>query len=399
MSVNVENRKNETIVNKLYRLLWLFFMLYLIERPMLDNKTLNLLIWVIPVGFIIFFVCFNIGRVNFVDLALLGLVVFIILFGMLFYGVAMKRTVISAIICFVTNYFFLSLSSCEKINKQTFDFIFYCNIALAILFFVYSFTPIAHIAYNINTSKKFYCEYFTYNLDNPNYAGMILFSFFCNITIGLKSRKSKILRLFCFVVLAMLLWMIYETNSRSCFVSAIVLMFFYVVYNLRESFKAKKIKPLIICLICLTPVVFVWLYLLLYSNGLQDVQILGKSLFSGREETYKEYLGYIDTPLAFLFGNMGKTVFNNAHNGPLAIFTTIGLFGSIIIYILYFRFIFRINNGTNNSSSCIICILCVFIQSSFEAAFMLGGFAAMITLNSLFFLSSLEEENNNLNVC
>lgn len=398
MSVNVENRKNETVVNKLYRLLWVFFVLYLIERPVLDNKTLNLLIWVIPVGFIIFFVCFNIERINFVDLVLLGLVVFIILFGMLFYSVGMARAVISAIICFVTNYFFLSLSSYEKINKQTFDFIFYCNIILTILFFIYSFTPIAHIAYNEKISEKFYCEYFTYNLDNSNYAGIILFSFFCNITIGLKSRKSKILRFFCFVVLAMLLWMIYRTNSRSCFISAIVLIFFYVIYSLRERFKAKKIKPLIICLICLIPVVFVWLYLLLYSNGLQDVQILGKSLFSGREETYKEYLEYIDTPLAFLFGNMGKTVFNNAHNGPLAIFTTIGLFGIIIIYILYFRFIFRINNGTKNSSLCIICILCVFIQSSAEAAFMLGGFAAMITLNSLFFLSSLEEENSNLKV-
>ena len=140
---------------------------------------------------------------------------------------------------------------------------------------------------------------------------------------GYKERKHKALSSLIVIALFYLCWL---TESRSSLIACILAL----IYTL--FFSGKKIPNIIVCLVVATPILFFPIYLALYRNGFNNLTLLGKQLFSGRQYTYTEYLNQLNTPYRWLFGDLGETLFSNAHNAPLMILCSIGLVGLFVTY-------------------------------------------------------------------
>lgn len=374
-------------VNKSFRVAWVLYLIYLIERPLLNSRSLDVVVMVV-IALVLYGAVINSSTFSFSDI-LIFIVIGINMILSLIYGEGViTLSLAKAIFCFFMTYMLMVATSRSRINKYTFDFVFICSVLASILFIVYYFTPIAYIAQN-SEGERYISDSFTCNLRNPNYTGIVLYVLFGNLLINLKFRKNKVLLLLLIFAVVFLIW---KTKSRTCFLSVILTVLFYISYIVRHK-NNNKVNKTVILLIMLIPILFIWIYLSLYYSGFQNVVILNKPLFSGREMTFVESIENVNDIIEVLIGNIFGTQLGNAHNGPLAIFTSTGLIGLILIYALYVRSINDINKGTLVSSMCVVCILGIFIHSSAEATFMIGSTSSMIGIGSLFFLSSYNEKS------
>ncbi len=385
----------ENGINKCYKIAWVLYLIYLIERPLLNRRSLDVFVMVVLTLILFWGVIINLRLFNFRDIIPFVIIGIVIIASLFYSGGNITLSLAKAVFCFFATYLLMVTTSKSIISKQTFDFIFICSIIASFIFIIYYFTPIAYVA-NDSKGEKYISEGFTCNLGNPNYTGIVLFVFFVILLINLRVRKNKLLIA---VLASCLLYLIWQTKSRACLISVAVVVLFFVIFSLKQSGRPIKVNTKIIILFLLIPVLFIWLYLGLYYSGFKNIEVMNKSLFSGREVTYIEYLENISDVGEVLIGNVFKTQFNNAHNGPLAIYTSIGIIGLISVYVICIRSINRINKGTWIASICILCILGVFIHASVEAAFLVGGISSIVGLNSLFFLSSYNEKgfNNRIN--
>lgn len=181
------------------------------------------------------------------------------------------------------------------------------------------------------------------------------------------------------------LYMIYRTNSRSTFaVTLLVVISCFLFSNIR-------INKLIISVCALFPVLFVVVYLYLYYGaGLSNFSFMNKTFFSGRQVTYLNHLSTIENPINVLFGNFGAHCFQNAENAPLAVFCSVGVIGLIAFYAFYLHVLFSIADKPRSQirTTCLICILGLFIESSTEASFFLGGFPCVILVSTFMLLGN-----------
>lgn len=382
----------EDSINKCFKIAWVLYLLYLIEQPILSNRSIDIVVMIMITLILFWAVIRNFNVFGFYDIMIFAIIGLLIILSLLHTCENITIALLKSVFCFFVTYMLMFVASRSIINKSTFDFIFICTIFASILFVIYFFTPIAFVARNRN-GERYISKSFTCNFNNPNFTGMILFGLFGNLLINIKIRKHKPLIL---LLMASLLFLICQTRSRACIVSTVMLIVFCLYFALKNNGEARKVNKLIICITLIIPILFIGIYLGLYYNGFQNVEILNKSLFSGRERTYVEYIDNIQDTLEFFIGNIAKTQFQNAHNGPLSIFTSIGVIGLILVYLMYAKNINCINKGTWMSSICVMCILGVFIHASVEAAFLVGGTASIMEMGSLFFLSSYTSVNGQI---
>lgn len=379
-------------INKCFRVGWVLYLVYLIERPLLNNRSVDVITMILLTLVLFWGVIRNICLFTFKDALIFIVIVMCILMSLLHTCGNITLSLLKSTFCFFATYMLIVVVSRSVVNRRTFDFVYICTIVASLLFIVYYFTPIAYLA-ETGSGKKYISDGFTCNLGNPNYTGIVLFILFMNLFINVRIRKNKV---FITTLMFCLFFLILKTGSRACFLSIGVALVFSIYDRIKYAKGGGKISKSFIILVTLIPVFFIWLYLAMYYSGVKNVEILNKSLFSGREITYIEYLRNIRDIPEFLIGNIVDTQFNNAHNGPLAIFCSIGLIGLISIYVINVSCINNINNGTWISSICVVCILCVFIHACVEAAFMVGGMSSIVGMSTFYFLSSFNEGKNEL---
>lgn len=376
-----ETDNHQTQFEKIFFFIWVMAVVYLIVGPVTNNYGLLRMIW-IP-SLIILFVSSLRETVKLSFLFEFVITVSIIGFSFL----AQKGTInlehMLSAFCYINA--FLLIDNCKEIvpTKKTFDFIFYSAVALSLIFAVYTFTP---IAYRVHTNGViWYSIYYVFDLGNSNLAGIYIFFFYCVLLINLAYRKRKIL-----IILIMIydLYMIYGTHCRSALFTALfVTIAFFLVGRI-------KLPNVIIILGILIPAFFIIFYLHLYNSfGSQGVKVLDKSLFTGRQNIFLDFLGYLDSPIKVCFGNFEKAGLKNGHNIIVSVLSSLGIFGLSAFYLFYGRILCSINKKEKSSirTMSIICIIGLFIMSSAEASLFLGGFPGVVFVSSFVLLSNFSD--------
>ena len=266
---------------------------------------------------------------------------------------------------FLALYIILTTRNVYKFRYNLVQVLYLFSIAVALCFFIDYLSPAAYVFEDGRSTGAL-----VLGMTNPNLTGMMITGVIEMVMIGYKERKHKALSSLIVIALFYLCWL---TESRSSLIACILAL----IYTL--FFSGKKIPNIIVCLVVATPILFFPIYLALYRNGFNNLTLLGKQLFSGRQYTYTEYLNQLNTPYRWLFGDLGETLFSNAHNAPLMILCSIGLVGLFVTYYGLIRNLIILNNGAlyPQNRVAIACILSVCIQSCGEALMFSGIFPSI----------------------
>ena len=359
----------------LFRVEWVLVCTYFLLHPTLYNTSLTGLIW--KTGFITFSLrtLLNIKQIKRTHTTPLVVIILIILFQCVTSGIWSSLDTVFSVSAFFV--FLLHISNCEKhiVPRKRFDLVFYSSLFLALLFSVYSLTDLVH---KVTTNGQvWYTTYFVFNLDNSNTAGMYLVFVFSILLINYPLRRQKTLLI---LVLIYLAYMIFRTNARMAILSCLFIFFAFLL------FRTKRLPQWVINAVVLLPSLFVSFYLGLYRSGFEDLVILGKNLFSGRQNVYADYLKHIQTIPQILFGNLEEITFSNAHNATLAIYCSIGAVGVICFYYIVWGQLRKANYNVKHqiNTIAICCIMGIFLQACSEATMFLGGFPGVAFISTLF---------------
>lgn len=358
---------------------------YFFIYPTTHNLSLTKLIWMpgFIISFFSCFICISQRNDSFKPLELLTflLLATIIISGCIISG--LSADVLFSATAFMVLLLAMWLYSGVTISKRLFDIVYYFGVILSLLFIVYSFTDIARKAYIDGNFIQ--SVYFVFNFDNSNTTATYLYGIMCLILVNFPLRKYKA---FNALLILSNFYFIYKTNSRSCLIAAIVTLFFSLFTS------KKKVPTLFVIVAWLVPIIFVFVYLYMYHSGVEDIQILGKSLFSGRETVYEDYLGMLKNTTQTLFGNLGEARFQNAHNAPLSIYCSSGVIGVIISEILILTSVLKINLNSQISRVCVFVIIGYFIHSCAESIMFMGGFPGCVFVIVFYLLANYSKENS-----
>lgn len=199
---------------------------------------------------------------------------------------------------------------------------------------------------------------------------------------------GKKMRKFCLLLCVILLYLIYETNTRSALVAAIFVLFAEIIFYKR------KMPQWLLLLLCSIPFAFVPIYLNLSTTGVvDDADVMGKSVMSGRAEVFENYIKTLSDSFYWTFGNLKVNTLKNAHNGPLAILASCGIVGFISYFYIFLSRLYRANKNVDCGTSkiAVLVLVACFINTSGEAALLLGGFP-FITYLFIFSVLSFSQQ-------
>lgn len=378
--------RGQDLYEVVFRFVWLMTAMYFLIRPILNNSSLTRAIWVPSILLIVIAsLRTNLEKIEILSLVVTGV---ILLFSMISQEKANSEEHFLAAFCYLGMIVVLIKCSSIEPSKKTFDFIFYVCVFLSVLFIIYSFTSIAH-SYELYGIKRV-TSYFVFNLGNSNTASMFLYSFLCVLLINIPYRKHKWFIIF---LIVWDLYLIYGTNSRSTLAATLIVIVACVFFS------KKKLSKAVILICVFFPIIFAAIYLyMFYIAGYANFIIMDKTLFSGRQVGYIKYLSMLESTVNYLFGNFAESRFQNAENAPIAILSSIGMFGVVTFYSFFLHLLFKINTSstTQMRNICIICILGIFVESSTEASFFLGGFPGIIMMSSFFLLGNYSDPDESI---
>ena len=270
------------------------------------------------------------------------------------------------------------ISDTITIDFSTQRFINICSIVAACILLAYSQSPLSHMA--AFEGQAYPCPYLTYGYENSNFAGIITLLVFSLIFITLETvgKKTKIL---CYVLGALLFYCMYETNTRSALSVAIIIPFSDLI------FRKIHLKNWMLAIVCLIPFLFVPFYMHLASMGnADDVEVMGKSVMSGRQVVYESFIERMHGTYEWIMGNLVDNKLMNAHNGPLAILASCGILGFIAYFNIFFSKLFSANKRAVSHLNilAVFIIAACFLNTCGEAALLLGGFPVIIYLFTFF---------------
>lgn len=259
------------------------------------------------------------------------------------------------------------------VDKSLNNYIFSCSMAIAVILIFYSQT---HFAYWDGQRNVIYL---TLGMDNSNTTAIYIFLVYGMLVITMRERRKIWIPI---IIEVLLVWLIWQTNSRMVLAATIAVPILSVV------FRKKRIPQCIVKVCCIIPFVFVPIYLYLYDH-IENIEIMGKTLFSGRQNSFLDYMGGLDTKSAWLFGNLDLYMFQNAHNGPLAIVSSIGIIGAIGFFAIVIGRLLQLNKKAFNmmAKTAIIVLIACFIHSCGEAALLLGGFPGITFMYTFYILA------------
>lgn len=378
---------NHSNKHLLFRLFCILFLGYVIVYPLDISAIFHVLMFCIYAVVGCISVMYFRGR-SFRNNALLQLTcIMFVVFEFMFYGIEVGLDSIQTILCFIFLVILMGAHRDFLCDNRIRNTLFHtCVIAVIVLSF-YSFLPFAY--YYRGTNIR--CPLLTLNLDNANFTGIVLFYLFAVLWIERNNHRWKI---FTYLLIIYDIYLIYLTNSRTCLVTVGMVIIYSVFFT---RFKIPKWVTLIVLLI---PFFFAPFYIYLSSMGNDAMQILGKRVFSGRQDIYLRYLGYMQTLSDWLFGNMRFNFFYNSGNGPLALVCSTGIICTLSFYILNFKQIFlsREEANTYSSRTALIVLLSFAIHTCAESSMVLGGVVSLFAYFTIFILthdcnSSAEEVN------
>ena len=365
--------------DRLLKIVWMIVTGYFIVQPIFHNASITGLVWKIGIVFLGMITVSQIRYFAKRDFIIIAFVVAAMIIGLASGGELANIDKWFSIVAFTNLLILIDKSEEISISQKSIDYLYRIAVFLTIVFITYIFMGIANKA--TTGGVVWTCRYYVFNLDNSNTAGMYLYAIYCLILMHFFEEKGN--RICDFGLLTVLIYMIWRTEARACIAATVFVTTFGILYK-------KKKLPTILEIACFAfPIVFIFGYLWLFYSGFKDIAMGDKNLFSGRQETFVTYLNYIRSPIHILFGNISEVTFSNAHNGPLAIFCSTGLVGILSYYYIFIRQVMRANKYATSPMNriAIICILGFVIQTSGEAAILLGGFPGAPFISTFFLLA------------
>ena len=270
-----------------------------------------------------------------------------------------------------------------KIDERLVRFISYFNVVICLIFLVYSRMD---FAYRFEKEGSiFESNAITLGYSNSNSTSMMLLY---TAAINLISLKLKMYnKYFGIIIQAILIYLIYKTSSRTALLCILVLSF-------SSLFTIKKIPKLFLYIFTAIPTIYIFLLPYLKSiHFLIDTKLLGKSIYTGREEIFKKSIGYLETFVDWMFGVLSRGMFLNHHNGILSILLSVGLLGLIIYITIWYKNIIPHLGKTNGVSYiAIMSLMIILLQSSSETAFLVGSIPYGVMLVTLFIFVRYKDE-------
>ena len=301
-------------------------------------------------------------------------VVFIMLISMLFHIESIDDNLIYSCFCFLSLCLMLEMSRSIALDRKTQNYMCAVFTAIALLISVYAQFPFAYMRKNGSI-----CPYLTLNLGNANYAGMMIL---CTLLVLGSITPNYRIKVPFWIIETYLIYLIFKTGARSCFVAVIV-------YILAAVFlRHRKIPNWLSAIMVMVPVIWVPIYLILYRVSSNSIMVLGKSFFTGRENVYIGFLRLINDPVKILFGNLTEAGLQNAHNAPLAVICSIGLVGAALFYWLICSLLYHSKQVQYNTQRniALFAVWGILVGSSFEASLFLGGFPGVVFVFTVFVL-------------
>lgn len=298
-------------------------------------------------------------------------------FCILVYSIKGKVSYVDAI-TFLELPLLLSISTI-KTNYSKFIFIVQITFLSLSFYFLYlSFTDYAYRYMTIYGIR--YVEDLTLGFNNPNETGMYLFICFVIVLHGFYSYRKRIIKTLFLIATSVDLILIFKTKSRICIIISVICIIY--VFFLKD----KKITSIYRYLAIIFSFIYVPITFLLNSQFSKWV-ILGETVETGRISVYSIAIEKIKQA-NIITGDLSYG-FQNYHNAPLTIITTIGLLGAVLYYTLIIKSIKIIEGGLHEHLNRLsyIALTMVFFHSSVESAFLTGGSVYSILVFILYVFS------------
>ncbi len=269
-----------------------------------------------------------------------------------------------SIISFVI--FYIALST-EQPNQKVFTLedVFRAKNILCAILIVFAFGP---FGFKYEVINEYGGTIFTLGLGNPN--GVALYVMFAIILsmIQFYNTTKKATKVINIVIIAMMFYILYLLSSRTVLLCSLIVAMAFLL-------RLPKVFKWISYFAVITPIFTMVLQLQLANMDNIALQILGKSINTGRPDLYIEVLSELMTsPIKLLFGDLCTYHFYNSHNGVLTILATLGL-GGVLLYIIFWnQQLSKLRNISMDKSQklAFIALMVVLIHASSESMSVVG---------------------------
>lgn len=265
--------------------------------------------------------------------------------------------------------YIMCLNNASQIKESTLMLVFICSALPFVFYLLESFD----ISYYTHT-RIGYKLMLTF--ENENSAAMQLLligGIFFLYARRCMDQHKRLLTVVCFIMIFIDTYLIFLTKSRSSLLAVLFILVFFIFDRFDFLINRKTIFIGI-----LFPLVFALIFVALYHHGYQSIILLGRNLFNGREAMWDSV--FQQSLPNLLFGSYhiytrdtGKIPFQ-LHNGVVDMIASYGIIiTGCFLYAL--NKVLRIINsrGTKMAILIVICCLALMIQSSGEAALLIGN--------------------------
>jgi hypothetical protein len=298
----------------------------------------------------------------------------------------LNRMVRLVCFCMLPAYMLLYKDVCnvKLLQKAIYVFNWVCTVLWTLL----SFSWRSHI---------FYGEYSAITLDdltlgyaNPNQTAMMLMvSFVIAFSAHQRdiSKKQKALYL---LQCIWTLYLLYQTDSRTCIIIAGVMLALWVTHHI------PKIGKGFVTFIFFLPLIMAFL-LLFGGENVRDMLIMGEELDTGRTDIFRDVLGGL-TLRSFVFGDYARWLGENLHNSYLSIFASLGVVGLTTYLVFFWKMIMhyfeRVDRNSMPQMIAFLGILGVIAHGGSEATFLISGmvYGSMVGLLLVLTLKENDEK-------
>ena len=223
--------------------------------------------------------------------------------------------------------------------------------------------------------------------DNPNMTGIAICAPTLILAISLFEKKQFKQMIVLILFLLVDLYLLYLTNNRGSFITAIAVICF--VLSVKISKSNKKPQAFVSKILVFLPIIVMIIYVALFKMLSNDIEVLGKPLFSGREGAWLKALEKLrKNPFATL----------RFEDGTLNMFLEgIARFGFLAMA-LYFVFLLSFKCPAQTTKSIqYIAYMAFFItlfQQSFESTLVTGSYTSYVWVYVLLGMASMKITDN-----
>lgn len=237
-------------------------------------------------------------------------------------------------------------------------------------FFIYLYlysTPLKYIGYG--EFGTIICDDLSLGYQNPNQTGLQLLISFLIMVSFFEYVQNGIIKIVAAVSSAVLGYMIFETNSRTCIIIIVIVCVLYITGLI------KKLNRKTILIAMLIPAAM-WILLSFQPSWIVELEILGDEFDTGRLIIFQNVIKDLDV-YSLLFGDFSKYATSNLHNSYFTIFATFGII-VFFIYLVYikatYEFYFaRMGVAEKKNYAAFVGMLCVIVHGATEATFLVSG--------------------------